>query len=376
MNVLNLIPNMHSNLMGPEYVVLQFAKILKENFNTDVKILCMKGKEDFSDDNIISFQPSILLKNTIGFSLDALKFIDKVNQEKRCIFHSHGLWRFINISPVLLKKDNSKPMMVVSPHGALSEEALIVSKLKKRLLWSIQQFALKQADCFHATSMKEYHEIRRLGFKQPVAIIPPGISIPQLEQQQHSDRKKALYLGRIHPIKGIDNLLIAWKNLQSTNQNWDLHIVGPDQSQYAKYLKRMKKDLKLSSVYFEGEVFGEDKNIWFQKSDLFILPSHSENFGIAVAESLSNATPVIVTNKTPWEIVEEFNCGWYIDDSVEGIENAMRNAFVSESLHHMGMKGRRLMELSYSWESVGYKMYLLYNWLYNQEKRHDFIIEK
>ena len=115
--------------------------------------------------------------------------------------------------------------------------------------------------------------------------------------------KKLLYLGRLHPIKGIDILLESWKQVQSKFPNWELEIAGPDIYGYLDNLKRIHDGLKLERVTFSGEIKNNEKNFKYQSADVFILPSHSENFGVAVTEALSNGIPCIVSKGASPETV-------------------------------------------------------------------------
>ena len=100
---------------------------------------------------------------------------------------------------------------VISPRGALSSWAMSHGSFLKRLFWPwLQRPALNSAACFHATSLAEYEDIRRAGFKQPVAVIPNGIDVPSRLPKEKSEFRTLLFLGRIHPVKGLDLLISAW----------------------------------------------------------------------------------------------------------------------------------------------------------------------
>ena len=98
---------------------------------------------------------------------------------------------------------------------------------------------------------------------------------------------------------------MAWKEIENIHQNWTLEIVGPDNYNYLAELNRITKKLQLKRVVFSKEIHGEEKNKKYQSADLFILPSHSENFGVSVAEALSNGIPCVVSKGAPWKILKK-----------------------------------------------------------------------
>lgn len=244
----------------------------------------------------------------------------------------------------------------------------------KRLFWPLlQRPVMSRASCFHATGDAEYNDIRRLGFGQPVAIIPNGIHLPKVEStgtRPPDALRTLLFVGRIHPTKGIDLLLEAWREVAPRFPDWQLQIVGSDRGyrRHSGYLAKMQelaRSLDAKRVVFSGELNGARKWEAFQQADLYVLPSHSENFGMTVAEALASGTPVITTRGTPWEQLGKRGAGWWVDISVGAIASALRDACsrTATDLAEMGLRGRRWMEEEYSWDVIGRKMSLTYRWL-------------
>ena len=112
-------------------------------------------------------------------------------------------------------------------------------------------------------------------------------------------RRQLFFLGRIHPIKGINNLLRAWQVVEHRFPDWDLLIVGPDNAGYMDEMQALAAHLRLERVAFGGPLYGEEKLRAYQAASLFVLPTHSENFGMTVAEALAAGTPAIVTQGAP-----------------------------------------------------------------------------
>ena len=177
------------------------------------------------------------------------------------LYHNHSLWMMPNVYACLAAKKFKKPL-VVSPRGTLSSWAFGSGSRIKKLFWPfVQRPALGWTVCFHATAMSEYDDIRRHGFRQPVAVIPNGIHIPNNNNyiKKKNYLRTLLFLGRIHPIKGLDILLPAWKVVQEKYADWRLRIVGTDSQGYLKKMKRLAQDLALERVDFFGPLYKQNK---------------------------------------------------------------------------------------------------------------------
>ena len=286
------------------------------------------------------------------------------------IIHSHGVWRMPQLYAPLVKKiKNIK--IVNSPKGSFSKEALNVSKYKKFLfsLFSSQNKMLSQCDAFHATAIKEKDEIRSLGYKQPIAIIPEGIDIPIRRKINFSTEKtKFLYLGRIHPIKGLDLLIKTWARIESENKNCTLEICGYyEDSNYFQSLQDLIKKLGLKTIFFTDKVSGLNKEEKYLDNDVFIIPSQSENFGLVIAEAMSYGLPVIVSEETPWPIVKKNNYGWVISLNEDDIYLAISEANTCDKtdLKDMGNLGRKYIEEHFSWNVLSKDYLAFYDWVRN-----------
>lgn len=305
------------------------------------------------------------------------------HSERMDLVHSHGLWRMPNIYAAAAARQRGVPH-VVSPRGMLSEAALKVSRLGKKLFWVIgQKSALEPAACFHATSAGEYEDIRKFGVKAPVAIVPNGVDLPDTElltkvvAPRHAERQRTLlYLGRIHPIKGLDGLVIAWSKIETDFSDWRLTIVGPGEPEHIQSLRNLIQRLGVRHVSIEGPVFGTDKWRLISNVDVTILPSYSENFGMAVAESLACGRPVIATRGSPWKDVEMRKLGWWIDIGPGSIEANLRIALATpvETLDEMGARGAAWVKDAFSWGRIGEKMAEVYRWLCHGEARPGHVV--
>lgn len=273
------------------------------------------------------------------------------------IVHLHGIWMYNGVAALRWHQETGKPY-ILSIHGMMSETALSYSPLKKRiarLLFQDRVFAA--ANHIHVTSEAEADEVRDFGLVNALCNIHLGIDLPDLSQlpaTQEDGPKSVLTVGRLHPKKGVDRLLDAWAIVENGFPEWELRIVGPDEVGTKGKLLSQIKYLGLTRVFIDGPVYGRDKAVLMRDADVFVLPTRSENFAFTVAESLSVETPVISTNGAPWAGLETNGCGWWIEQGVQPLSEALRTAMSlpDDVRHIMGQRGRRWMQDDFSWSVV------------------------
>lgn len=291
------------------------------------------------------------------------------------VIHNHGLWSMINIFAGLVLP-SARAILVTSPHGTLSTWALGRSRLVKSLVWPIQRLALSRADLIHVTSQEEYLAVRNQGFKAPVAVLPNGVEVPPLpEVSQKSQQKTLLFLGRLHPVKGLDNLLDAWFKIENSFKDWRLCIAGSGDADYATRLHKKVCSSISKRVEFVGPLYGKDKYHAFFDADLFVLPTFSENFGVAVAEAMAHGCPVIVGKGAPWSDVVEKKCGWWVDNDVETLAAALTEAMSLDRDHlsAMGKRGREWMAQDYAWPAIARDLSIAYRWVNSRTIAPSFV---
>ena len=284
------------------------------------------------------------------------------------VIHNHGLWLMPNVYAGWASSRARTPL-IVAPRGMLGIAALGFSRLKKVLFWHLLQGrAIRHAACYHATSYQEYEDIRAYGLTQPVAIIPNGIDLPQprsFETGTSAADRVVLSLGRIHPKKGLERLVLAWAKVEATHPGWRLRIVGPAELGHDAQLSALAATMKLSRVSIEPAIYGEEKDSAFREADFFVLPTLNENFAMTVAESLAAGTPVISTKGAPWSGLEVERCGWWIDHGVEPLAVALAGAMAlpRAELSVMGARGQAWMARDFGWDAIASKMAAVYAWL-------------
>jgi glycosyltransferase involved in cell wall biosynthesis len=253
---------------------------------------------------------------------------------------------------------------VVHPHGMLEPHALTYSRAAKalaRAFW--QASSLRTASALRATSPEERSSFQTAGYYGLSLMIPNGIDTPPQggfaergeRQPPLPSTRTLLSLGRIHPKKGLPVLLRAWSQLAPAFADWQLVIAGPDERGHERELKALSVQLGVEQrCTFAGPVYGADKASLLCQSDVFVLPSYSENFGMVVAEALAAGVPVVTTTGTPWARIEKMECGWWVPPEVEALTSALRVALAlpASDLRAMGQRGRVWMLAEFSWSAI------------------------
>jgi len=309
------------------------------------------------------------------------------------LLHDNGLWLPTNHAAAVVCGELKLPR-IVSPRGMLTQWALRHKGWKKRLAWQVyQRRDLQSAQVLHATSQQEAREFRELGLTQPIAVIPNGVTLsPEVRESevgsQEAEVRTILFLGRIHPIKGLMNLVAAWAAIQKSEvgsqkseasgpARWRVIVAGGDENGHLAEVKAEIKKQKLENSFeFAGEVADEAKWDLYRNADLFVLPTHSENFGIVIAEALACGVPVITTRGTPWEDLTTHHCGWWVEIGTEPLAGALNEAMKlpDEERRAMGLRGRKLVEENYSWSSAAKKMVAVYQWMLESGPKPEWVV--
>lgn len=282
------------------------------------------------------------------------------------VVHTHGLWQYPHLAAYRYCAARKVPL-VVSPRGMLEPWAFRYKAWKKQPLWRLyERAALQSARVLHATAPQEARALRDLGLTPPIAVIPNGVDLPALQAGSASSdgRRTALFLSRVHPKKGLLNLVEAWSRVRPTG--WRMVIAGPEELRHEAEVRTAVARAGLEDEFeFAGPVFDTAKSRLLQQAELFVLPTFSENFGVAIAEALAAGLPVITTTGAPWGELESHGCGWWVDIGVEPLVAALRTAtgLSQERLACMGEQGRRLVSDRYSWSCVAERMQSVYEWV-------------
>lgn len=277
-----------------------------------------------------------------------------LNENEFDIVHLHGTWSPILAIAAYMARSRNIPY-VVSPHGCLEPWALGHRKVKKQVALAVyQRRVLRNASMLVATAGQELGSIRAAGLTGPVAVLPNGVDLVAEPKRCAASERKILFLSRIHPQKGLGDLVLAWVRVRQPG--WRVVIAGPSEGGYEDEIKLLTRTHGLEGDFeFPGLVLGEKKERCFAEADVFVLPTYSENFGIAVAEALARGIPVITTKGAPWQEIETHRCGWWVTPGVDGVSTGLTAAMAMsrEALAEVGARGKKLVEEKYSWDRIG-----------------------
>lgn len=295
------------------------------------------------------------------------------------IYHAQGVWQYPTYALADVAKKKGRPYLI-TPRGMLYPQDIQKSNTffkKLSLKWRLLD-DLNKAACVHVTCKDEMMYCRALGVTSPIAIIPNPIEIKDYKECKKDSIFRLGYLGRLSPRKNVESLIYAFAELKNKMKDAELLVIGGGDEAYEKFLKNEVRRLNLHNVYFTGFLSGKEKNEAIASLSVLAMPSEFENLGNVILEGLIRRIPCIATKGAPWEELETFNCGWWIDYSQAAITEAVYSAFqTSENdLKIMGDNGRRLIEKNYSIEAISHKFMILYNWIMgNGLKDASFIFE-
>lgn len=280
------------------------------------------------------------------------------------VIHDNGIWMPHNHAIARLAHRRRIPR-VVSLRGMLEPWAMNHRRRKKQLAWLLyQRRDLRTAALLHATAEIEESNARALGLTGPYAVIANGVDLPARSMPPRGARqgkRTALFLSRVHPKKGLPMLLNAWATLRPAN--WQLVIAGPDEEGHAAELAARIDALGLGDdVRIAGPAYGEEKEALFRSADLFVLPTYSENFGVAVAEALAYEVPVLTTRGAPWEVLETHRCGWWVEPDETAILDGLRAAIAcpDETRREMGARGAAMVAERFEWGGIAMQFFQQY----------------
>ena len=359
------------------------------------------------------------------------------------LMHIHGIWGpYAHLSCLVARRYDIP--YIVAPRGMLEPWSLNAKKWKKRLaMWMYQRRDLKHAVALHATAESEAEQFRKLGFRQPIIVSPNGVDLPETmpaRTVREDGKRTILFLSRIHPKKGLMELVEAWAKIKGsslvhccdsalvaddwemgdggrgtkqwqsavavgsncgtgdrgretkqrqsaaavgsnqgprkqtntlmnsrTNEllDWHVEYAGPDYGGHLHAVQKRIKELGVEDDFtYLGDIGDEEKWNAYRRADVFVLPTYSENFGIVVAEALAAGVPVLTTTGTPWKVLVENQCGWWIEPGVKSLGKVLPEILQMnrETLAEMGNRGRVYAIRAFSWQSIADKMRQAYAW--------------
>ncbi|MBD2026056.1 glycosyltransferase [Leptolyngbya sp. FACHB-711] len=398
MKVLHVIPGLSPALGGPPQVALNLVKALRD-LGVDVEIATtnydrpqpldvpLNQRVDYSfgtdsTDNVpvwfLPFDPPalkefIFSRAFTGWCWEHLPDYD--------VLDNHYLFSYAPTCAAAIARRYQIPY-TVRVMGQLTPWALAQSRLKKQIYATlIERHNLNAAAAIHCTTHQEAEEVRQFGIKTPTITLPLGVHAPVPHPEARSqvrahyripaDVPIILFLSRLHYKKRPDLLLKTLYELKGQGYPFHLLIAGAGDSDYLDQLQQLTAALGLTTcVSFTGLVIGEEKDRLLQGSDLFVLPSYSENFGIAVAEALICGLPVIITPGV--QIASDIaaaQAGIVVEGAVEPLGAAIAQLLSNLNLRQaLGERGRQFAQSQYSWRTIAQNLIPAYETIAKQKK--------
>lgn len=384
MRVLHVITGLWKDTGGPSEVVPAICTAMVDA-RVDVTLATLAGDSAQSVDDaaahgvrVLKFAPTF--RHTIWYSRELHRRIQHLASQHDVV-HIHGIWQFPDWAAAAAARTVGVPY-VITPHGSLQPARLRKSSLKKRVSAVLADRAmLNQASCLHATARDEAEAFRLYGYRGPIAMIPNGITPagrvePALAAMHDAafrrdfpetqGRRLLLFLSRIEPIKGVTTLARAWAECARQFPDWHLVVVGPDERSHLKEVLAVLRDGGvLDRTTITGPLYGDRKTAAYMASELFVLPTISENFGLVIGEALSHRLPVITTTGAPWPGIVEHGCGWWIDPSQHALVDTLREALplTRAELAARGDRGAVWIARDFTWEAESRLLLQTYEWL-------------
>ena len=340
--------------------LLGFANEQATYRDWDVHVAAIKDTDTASDRERFK-GVSLLLTPQAEADFFGKRLARLVNAVSPDLIHVHGVWGPAARAAWQLSRRQIDLGVIVSPHGMLDPWALGNNRWKKQLGWQIwAKPLLKRADILHALGTPEQAAVEAVMPGTEIAVIANGVQLPPRSTVlMGNDAPTLLFLGRIHPKKGLPALIDACAALGSRLGRWRLAIAGWDDGGHENELRAQVDLLGLGEhVSFVGPVFGQAKDAMLKSANAFILPSQSEGLPMAVLEAWSYGLPVLMTREC--NLTEGFTAAAAIEHRPEcnSIAQALDSFFAMtiEDRQSMGNHGRDLVERKFSWPTVAKQM--------------------
>lgn len=295
------------------------------------------------------------------------------------VYHGHGLWQLPVHYMAMAARRKGAPYLI-APRGMLEPWARARNRWKKRMAGLLFQTPdLSRAACLHAVAPAEAAHFRDCGLSNPVAVIPNGVDLEEFDRPAARgrlnsrfpilrDRPFGLFLSRIHPKKGLPNLVRAWARLGPDLDDWLLVVAGPDTAGYRREVEELADEADVAeSVVFTGPLYGAQKLAALQAAEIFVLPSYSEGFSVAVLEAMASRLPVLITPGCNFPRVRAGGAGFEVEPNPESLLQGLRRLMEAgpRARAGLGRAGRRLVERHYTWPVIASSMQKVYHRLVN-----------
>ena len=382
LHVIQTIDSIAERHGGPTRTIRDLCEALAR---TGARVTLVAGNDPAGPDRLLrpaaALVETILVPRTTRLPLPRPDLAATVARlaGRHSIVHDNGLWTPFNLAIPTAARAAGIPY-VISPHGMLAPWALAWRRQRKALAWRLyQRRLLGNAAGLMATAPAEAAHVRAKIPDRPIAIIPNGVTVPAVlpdrRDRDTGQPRTLLFLSRLHPVKNLPGLLAAWSQIAANPDfaQWRLRIAGPDEDGHRADITALAATLPRVSI--EGAIAEADKAAAFATADLFILPSFTENFGVAAAEALAHGVPVIATTGTPWECLATERCGWHVAPDAASLAAALGRAMALPPAERraMGARGHALAARDFGWDAIARDTCAYYQWLLHGGTRPDFV---
>jgi len=289
------------------------------------------------------------------------------------VVHLHGCWNLFGWSAARWCRRRGVPY-IVSPRGMLHQWSFNDGRASKWIGYRMMEApTLRRARILHATTVDESEQIAALRIAHEIVVVPNGLDDIDAAPPARSDAFRAsagcgtddflvLFLARIHPKKGLDTLVEAVRRTIGHHPNVRLLVAGSGEHEHVAAAETSARDLIASGhVRFAGHLSGDDRGVALASADAFALTSHSENFGLSIAEAMAAGLPVIVSRACPWPQIDTWRAGFWVDNTPEAASDALSTLAGDRALaRDMGQNGRREIRLHLDWKRIAADMLDMY----------------
>ena len=385
MNILHVIPSMSPHWGGPVIVVSELIPALSAE-GIRCEIATTRGHRVGTDITgpegipIHVFETGLPARLWTAYSAGLANFLNS-HIRRFDLIHVHEIWHHAGYAAFQAAKKHSIPY-VLTVHGELNEWNLRHKVLKKQIyMIAVQDHILRNADALHAITSAEKDRIAKLGYDTPVTVAPNGIDFTLYDSPPDpseflnrypllKDKRIILFLGRLNPKKGLDILAHSFSTVKSRLPDSILLIAGPDEEGTQREIESiLRSEGTLDSVVFTGMLTGTEKLAAMSCADIFVLPSYSEGFSIAILEAMVARLPVVITEGCNFPEVAEHGSGFVVKTSETPVAEAIGALLSDAELRkRMGDSGRKLVTERYTWQAAASKIAHLYRSLAFPEK--------
>jgi glycosyltransferase involved in cell wall biosynthesis len=377
MKVLHIVASLSAKWGGPTQVIKELAENIVRK-GVEVSVFSPSGAKvgkeisNLEGVRIEVFKEGPFSKAWTGYTPSVTHAL-AMEAPKNDIIHIHEIWHYPHYAAYRAAKKANKPY-IVTVHGSLDPWCLELKGFRKRIYAAlIQRRILNEAAAIHALTEEEARDIQAFGVDVPIVVIPNGIKPAKFQALPSPSEIEKLYpelvgknvllfLGRIHPKKGLDNLAKAFGQIAGSRNDIHLLIVGPDNDNYREQVERfLESEGVLARTTFTGMLAERDKLAALSRADICAIPSYSEGMSIVVLEAMACGLPVVITRQCHFPEVAESRAGIVIEPNADQLADALNKLLDNPRLcKEMGENGRRLVMEKFTWDKIADQMIQLY----------------